>query len=334
MIQAEIDAVDEILNDPHTLFNQALQDISNNTADMYEEFIQYNRKYGTGNDEDVKNMWESAYIADQEHKNTHGGASLNGIEIGNYTGYVMPETDRGPIVDGKPPSEDTNDTTQNSGNKPSDSQETYPYGKVSDVRKTLSVGSSGQDVKALQYALNQLGYGNSGTENLDGVFGGQTRTAVKNFQRAMGISADGVVGNDTKGKFRESGYASGTFNAEPGLKRVDELGPEWLFVSPSTGSRYRVFSGGEKVLNADGTNFLYNFAMTKGSIITDSIQKLLRDTFSGLRSCITGNTVPTSVTTGDIIIQCNADTGTVSEIRRAQRDQISTILKEFGRLRK
>ena len=45
-IQAEMDALDAKLNDPHALFNQALTDIKNNTAELYQEFIDYNRKYG------------------------------------------------------------------------------------------------------------------------------------------------------------------------------------------------------------------------------------------------------------------------------------------------
>lgn len=45
-IQAEMDALDEKLNDPHALFNQALEDIKNNTAELYQQFIEYNRKHG------------------------------------------------------------------------------------------------------------------------------------------------------------------------------------------------------------------------------------------------------------------------------------------------
>ena len=329
-LEAEIEAIDKKLNDPHALFNQALNDIKNNTAELYQEFIEYNRKHGTGNDEDIKEMWENAYITDLEYRDTHNGESLNGIQIGNYTGYEKPTVTVDPVEEAKKKTEeDSKDDNKDNG-----TETTNPYGKVSEVSGLLQVGSRGNGVKALQYALNQLGYGNSGTNSVDGVFGSQTRNAVIAFQRAMGIQQDGVVGKNTKEKFKVSGYASGTLNALPGLKEVDELGPEWLFVSPSTGQRYRVFSGGEKVLNAEGTNFLYNFAMSKGSMITDSLQKIFRDTFSSLRNSISGNTGPVSITTGDVIVQGNADTSTVSELRRAQRDQVSTLLKEFGRLRK
>lgn len=43
---------------------------------------------------------------------------------------------------------------------------------------------------------------------------------------------------------------------------------------------------------------------------------------------------PIQLSTGDIIIQGNADQRTVSEIRRAQRENIDFVLKEFTRLNK
>ena len=58
----------------------------------------------------------------------------------------------------------------------------------------VSRGSAGVYVLILQDALNALGYTGSG---LDGYFGGGTRNAVINFQRAQGLGADGVVGCQT-----------------------------------------------------------------------------------------------------------------------------------------
>lgn len=43
----------------------------------------------------------------------------------------------------------------------------------------------------LQDALNYLGYN---TGSIDGIFGNKTRSAVVSFQRANGLSADGIVG--------------------------------------------------------------------------------------------------------------------------------------------
>jgi zinc D-Ala-D-Ala carboxypeptidase len=68
--------------------------------------------------------------------------------------------------------------------------------------RTLSQGASGSDVAELQirvagwagYAVNMA---------IDGSFGAQTTTAVRSFQSAYGLSADGVAGPATYAKIYE-----------------------------------------------------------------------------------------------------------------------------------
>ena len=60
--------------------------------------------------------------------------------------------------------------------------------------KTLSYGSSGPQVQLLQLALQRAGFSNVVT---DGVFGAQTQSALKSFQRRYGLSADGIAGPAT-----------------------------------------------------------------------------------------------------------------------------------------
>ena len=57
----------------------------------------------------------------------------------------------------------------------------------------LSYGSSGDDVKELQKALNNSGY----SLDVDGIFGTKTQSAVKEYQKSKGLSVDGIVGNNT-----------------------------------------------------------------------------------------------------------------------------------------
>ena len=59
---------------------------------------------------------------------------------------------------------------------------------------SFKVGSSGDMVKAIQTALNKLGYF---TEAVDGVYGDSTFTAVWKFQRDRGLVQDGVAGAKT-----------------------------------------------------------------------------------------------------------------------------------------
>ena len=210
-IESEIEALDERLNDPKALYNQALADIQNNTLALYEEMVEYNDKYGSGNPEDTKEMWEEAKESLDKYLSTFGEA---------YKSIILT-----PLPDG---------------------------------------------------------------------------------------------------------YATGTNSATPGLHGVDELGPEYVFTS-SNGARYRVFSGGEKVLNAKATNFLYNFANSGEKILSTIFEKIVG---SHMVSQVSPSNQVSEINMGDVIIQGNANEATVSEIRRAKREEMQWILKEFNKMNK
>lgn len=59
---------------------------------------------------------------------------------------------------------------------------------------TLKQGSTGSTVKTVQKKLKNWGYYKG---SVDGIFGSQTKAAVKYFQRKNGLSADGIVGAKT-----------------------------------------------------------------------------------------------------------------------------------------
>ena len=59
---------------------------------------------------------------------------------------------------------------------------------------TLRMGSNGTFVRNLQVDLCEVGC----STNTNGSFNENTKNAVMKFQRKMGLSADGVVGNSTK----------------------------------------------------------------------------------------------------------------------------------------
>ena len=63
------------------------------------------------------------------------------------------------------------------------------------VRPTLSLGSTGEDVKDLQKVLNGTFVDISLV--VDGVFGKQTQEAVMAFQKQYGLTVDGIVGPNT-----------------------------------------------------------------------------------------------------------------------------------------
>ena len=62
---------------------------------------------------------------------------------------------------------------------------------------TLRSPQKGDEVADLQRALKQLGYY---TKTIDGAYGSGTKSAVRAFQKAQGLSVDGVAGPKTIAK--------------------------------------------------------------------------------------------------------------------------------------
>lgn len=55
-------------------------------------------------------------------------------------------------------------------------------------------GSTGNEVKSIQKKLRELGFYSG---SVDGIYGSQTQSAVKKFQKSVGITADGIAGKNT-----------------------------------------------------------------------------------------------------------------------------------------
>ena len=70
---------------------------------------------------------------------------------------------------------------------------------------TLRTGSTGERVKTLQKQLISLGFLSG---SADGKFGNMTRQAVVSFQKASGLTADGLAGKKTLQALESSGKAS------------------------------------------------------------------------------------------------------------------------------
>ena len=70
-----------------------------------------------------------------------------------------------------------------------------PYPSAPTPEPVLRTGSRGDDVKTLQGRLHDLGYY---ADEIDGQFGAGTKAAVIDFQKANGLEADGIVGEETR----------------------------------------------------------------------------------------------------------------------------------------
>lgn len=67
--------------------------------------------------------------------------------------------------------------------------------RASTSQEVLSkIGSRGDEVRRIQNKLKSLGFFNGA---VDGIYGVQTQSAVKRYQRSVGITADGIAGPKT-----------------------------------------------------------------------------------------------------------------------------------------
>lgn len=312
-IQAEMDALDEKLNDPEALFNQALAEIKNNTGNLYQEMLEFNRKYGTGNDEDVKDIYEEAYKALLEYKDIYG-EDYEGVILTNATDY-KPETG-------------TWDTEPISGTNPDNKQPTTPTAPPKEETTTSAPSLSKGSTITVKKSATHFGSKSNGVRMASFVPGGSYTVYQTSGDQVL-IGRNGVYTGWIK-KSDIVGYATGTESATPGLHRLDELGSEYLFTSKD-GNKYRVLSNGDKVLNTKATEFLYEFANGGGEILEKIIKSAFGTSlFDRIQPVVNHN----DIDMGDIIVQGNADNRTVSEIRRAQRDNLTEMLKSLNKLNK
>lgn len=74
-----------------------------------------------------------------------------------------------------------------------DGVEVEPMNPYPQPTKLLRKDSKGNDVKYVQFALNERGYGLT----IDGIFGAKTEAAVRDFQSVKKLVCDGIVGPAT-----------------------------------------------------------------------------------------------------------------------------------------
>ncbi|MGD1806861.1 peptidoglycan-binding domain-containing protein [Dapis sp. BLCC M126] len=83
------------------------------------------------------------------------------------------------------------------------------------TRSTVSLDSTGQDVKDLQVVLNATVADNSLV--VDGVFGNLTKEAVMALQKEYGLTIDGIVGSQTWAVVDSIDVSENDINSRPVL---------------------------------------------------------------------------------------------------------------------
>lgn len=142
--------------------------------------------------------------------------------------------------------------------------QTCPYAEPKNV---VVYGSMGENVKWVQYHLNQHG----ANLNVDGIFGTETRFALKEFQKKIGVSANGICDGTT----REALKTSGDPKKETTDKSPTLSSNKCPYTEPTTNVKFGMV--GESVkwlqwwLNYHGTNPQLEVDGEFGSLTSDAL---------------------------------------------------------------
>ncbi|MDN5276885.1 MAG: peptidoglycan DL-endopeptidase LytE [Clostridiales bacterium] len=123
------------------------------------------------------------------------------------------------------------------------------------ISRALRLGDRGEDVAVLQRRLNELKF-NCG--KADGIFGHATYAAVKAFQKANGLIADGIVGKNTIAKLYSSDVVTGDAAAGGGPSPESKADEIVAFAKKYIGKPYVYGASGPDSFDCSGfTTFVY-----------------------------------------------------------------------------
>lgn len=265
---------DEYLENTEQVVADSLTTIQNNTDVVYHTLADMGQEYSLSIAEALTSPWKEGEDAIQDYSDKFKLSMSATVEELNKIAAeykkTMSEIEKsgnkyGGVVDGNA---NRYQEAEKSSGKSNSGGGSSTAGMVSNIAGNVQYGQSGANVKKLQRALNALGF-NCGS--VDGQFGDKTLAAVKKFQRSSkyggAISADGIVGANTKKKFKVAGYASGT----AGVKKdqfaiIDELGEE--LVLGARNGRLTYLEKGSGVIPSDLTSNLMEWgALDPGDML-------------------------------------------------------------------
>ncbi len=123
------------------------------------------------------------------------------------------------------------------------------------------IGSQGEQVRQIQTALIEKGYLSG---SVDGIFGTQTQTALINFQKDYGLTADGIAGTNTLASL---GISSESSNSSGGYGSFTE-------------SEFNLLA---RIISAEARGEPYEGQVAVGAVIMNRIEHpSFPDTLSGV----------------------------------------------------
>lgn len=172
-------------------------------------------------------------------------------------------------------------------------------GKLGDIDVGLKMGDTGEDVKLVQQALENLGFSLE-KYGVDGIIGKETEGAIKAFQEANGLKVTGIIDEETIAALEKAGGLTGKIieGVDSLIKNIDQIkGREkiiesfknvWAFlgkiVTPIKEAFKDVFPDSLWTGVGKAIDGIYNF--TESLSLSEGTIANIKDTFHGLFSAV------------------------------------------------
>ena len=167
--------------------------------------------------------------------------------------------------------------SKNTDKKPTTSK-SKTAGYISGISATITSKSPSSYIKKVQTALKNLGFKGKDKKTLtvDGIWGTNTDYAVKSFQKINkyggAIKADGIIGKNTKAKFKKAGYKKGVYNLKQNeLAWTQEDNKQEVIIRKSDGAILTPLLKGDSVLNNNATSNLWDMTNNPSKFINDNL---------------------------------------------------------------
>ena len=340
----EMEGWDEYLENTNQVVSDCLATVQENTETVYNTLQALGEEYGLSITESLTSPWAAGEDAIDSFTERFGDSMSATVEELQQLEVEFLETMANIELAGKDAAQTVRDNFREykeaekapeqpgggggSGNGGGSGGSSHA-GMVSGLSGNIRYGQSGDNVKKLQQALNDLGFD---CGNVDGKFGPNTLAAVKKFQQSSkyggAIKADGVVGPDTKKKLKVAGYASGTTGVKKDqLAVIDELGEE-LVIRPSNG-RMTFMEKGTGVVPADLTSNLMGWGELDPSIMLERNKPVISATH------VTNNNMEVNMEIAEVVHVDHVDSNNLPDLTKAVEKQLDKYMKQLnGQIRK
>lgn len=342
-INTQIEELDKSLENIDAIVTESLTTARANTDTVLAELVDLSKTYGIELSKEITSPWADGEAAISAYSESFKNLKDSFAEELNYLieqeKILQKEADKAAqsVINSLGKNESTVEGATNPDSSKKDyqsptqkEQKNSNAGMVSSISGYIQYGQQGSNVKKLQTALNELGF-NCGS--VDGIFGDKTFDAVKKFQSSSNyggaISADGIVGPDTKKKFKAAGYAKGTLGTKKDeLALIDELGEE-LVMHAGPDGKLMFLSKGSSVIPSNITENL----MKIGQL--DPTEVLKRSTPSIGAPHITNNNIEVNMQIAEVVHIDEVTNETIPDLTKAVEKQMDKYMKNLnGQIRK